>query len=72
MELDLGGSCMCTAVCRETADCPDPGTGATPACAGELGLCVLFCDDSSDCPNDALCPDPDTLPEGAQGYCYFR
>jgi hypothetical protein len=71
-EIDFPPHCMCAPHCGEgLPDCPDPGTGADPACAIEIGLCVLLCDAPEQCPEGMQFPDPRELPEGAQGYCYY-
>lgn len=70
VELDGGPWCICAPPCRVADDCPDPATGATPACSSEGHICVLLCTSSEQCPEGAQCPDPASLPEGAQGFCY--
>ena len=70
VEIDGGPHCFCAPPCRTGADCPDPGTGADPACALEENICVLLCESEDQCPEGMHCPDPADLPEGAQGYCY--
>lgn len=68
--LDGGPWCICAPTCERADDCPDPGTGADPACSLESQICVLLCSTSEQCPEGAQCPDPASLPEGAQGFCY--
>lgn len=69
-EIDGGSHCFCAPPCRVATDCPDPGTGATPACALEEDICVLLCESEAQCPEGMHCPDPADLPEGAKAYCY--
>nr|MCH9682171.1 hypothetical protein [Deltaproteobacteria bacterium] len=52
---------LCTSVCSQDTDCPDPASGtAVQLCAifGELGRferCMLACDDSLLCPEGMEC-----------------